>query len=156
MKTICETILEKISRLTEDDETPESRSPNRKSTLRPGSIDDQIDRYLIQAEKDALSAARANDEDDGEVNRFSNDLDIASFASRVGRLVASYDHLIDVPTAIANRCIAFVAENYGSEQSAALKDELQSTHGIDLGDTEEPQPPLAAQAGPLGGEGGLP
>lgn len=97
----------------------------------------------------------ASDEDSG-IDESLPPLDVDSFTKRVARLAISYDVLLDVKTAVVNRAIDFLLENYSQGQVDEFKEILDEQFDFNLsGPPETPEAPIAVGAGgPGGGLGG--
>jgi hypothetical protein len=147
-----------------------------------GSLDSQIDDFLMSAEKDANEVAKEDEEEEISAERVSRligmpllneqedeeegkeeataevtpPLDVEVFAQDVARLTKNYDNLLDVPSTIVNRAINFLLKNYDQTTVNQFKEILSVSFDIELktlGKTyDDPERPFAA--GALGASGG--
>jgi len=145
-----------------------------------GSLDSQIDDFLMAAEKDANEVAKEDEEEEISAERVSRligmpllneqeeegeeeataevtpPLDVEVFAQDVARLTKNYDNLLDVPSTIVNRAINFLLKNYDQTTVNQFKEILSVSFDIELktlGKTyDDPERPFAA--GALGASGG--
>ena len=144
-----------------------------------GSLDSQIDDFLMAAEKAANEVAKEDEEEEisaeyvsrligipmlneqedeeGEEAAIAEEgpgpLDIEVFAQDVARLTKNYDNLLDVPSTIVNRAINFLLKNYDQATVNQFKEILSINFDIELKTMgkvyDEPTRPFAA--GALGG-----
>ncbi len=111
------------------------------------------------ADADADADTDADDDEDEEsegIDESLPPLDVDAFTKKIARLAISYDVLLDVKTAVVNRAIDFLLENYSQGQVDEFKEILDEQFDFNLsGPPETPEAPLAVGAGgPGGGLGG--
>lgn len=136
------------------------------------SLDDQIDRYLVDYEVESkasknegkdfrmmvrrfLSEAEDDKKKDEEAKKLSaEDIDVEAFVNNVIRLIDNYDSLLEVRNTILRRAANFLLKGYEPDVAQAFKESLLDQHGIEIGKTksevedEEYQPSPADRAGP--------
>lgn len=80
------------------------------------SLDNQVDRYFAQYEKDSQQSDDLDEADDEEEKKelSIDNIDVESFANNVARLIENYDHLLEVRSTIARRAKNFLMKNYDS------------------------------------------
>jgi hypothetical protein len=85
-------------------------------------------------------------------------LDIDTFGSKVARLIMNYKNLLKVETAIVNRAVKFIEENYDKEHAERLYAILEEQYDIqiesDFADEEDGSLPLGLGAYDGGATGG--
>lgn len=145
------------------------------------SVDGQIDKYLIQYEKDSRSSKneakdfrhfvkrflieaegeededKKEDKEEKEEKLTAEDIDVQSFVDNVARLVDNYDALLEIRNAILRRSVNFLVKGYEADVSQEFKDSLAERYDMYIGKTdsevedEEYQVPYADRAGPMSG-----
>jgi hypothetical protein len=131
--------------------------------LREASLDAQIDRYLIDYEKEAKSLKQEgfdfrfmtrsflnsmlNEEEEKEEDKEEEpketetltieDIDIETFTSSVVRLIDNYDSLLEVRETIARRAGNYLLKNYDKSVVDEFKLILEEQHDVFL---DEPEP----------------
>lgn len=145
------------------------------------SLDDQVDRYLVDFEAEAKSAkneardwrrtvrriveaegdeAEAKEDEEEKPKKLSaDDIDVDSYANSVMRLIDNYDSLLEVRNTILRRAANFIGKNYEKDVLNQFKETLRGDYGLEIGKSPEdmtdekfPAPP-AARAGGTGGGG---
>lgn len=137
-----------------------------------GSVDDQIDRYFSEFEKEAQASVsesvhfrnvcrmllEADDEDEQAAPPALNELNVEKFANSVVRLIENYENMLEFHDAIATRAVNFLVKSYDAGIVKEFKDALREQHGIVPGsskrdvDDEQSEAPNSALGGPdLGG-----
>lgn len=132
------------------------------------SVDNQIDRFLLQYENESQDLAEsknyrdfvkkflleAEDEDkdknekEVEEKKISADkIDIDSFTSSVVRLIENYDNLLELKTTIAKRAKNFLIKHYELEVAKQFEDILAETFEITIGDKQGLLAPAQSRAG---------
>jgi hypothetical protein len=138
-----------------DDEAPEEQEaapeqPSLQDKKEGTSLDSQVDRFLINYEKQAKSQqSEAHDHgrcglyEAGEVQQGSgkmglDDINLESFANDVQRLINNYDNLLEIRNTIARRASNFLRKQYDDDVIGAFEEVLREEHGIDAGDDSVP------------------
>jgi hypothetical protein len=136
------------------------------------SIDAQIDRYMIDYEKegtravkegfDARALARRLLESDepqlpADAGSSSSGFDVESFASSVARLIENFESLVEVRATLVKRAEAFLRKGHSGDVVQSFLDTMRERHDIDadaeVDGVDEIEVPAAAGAGPGGGAG---
>jgi len=115
--------------------------------------------------EDEEDKGEGEDEDDEEGEKKPpegtlDDIDVASFANSVMRLVDNYDSLLEVRNTILRRASNFLNKNYKVEVIDEFNDYLSNEHGIEIGKSPEESrsekfaAPFSDRAGGGGGGGG--
>lgn len=145
----------------------EAEDPKSKETYAGDSLDSQVDKFLIDYEKDAKklkkesfdlrSATRLMLEADVEEKDADNtELDPAVFASSIARLVMNYDSLLDVKNAVVKRAFNFILKEHDLSIARQVLDALSRNYDIEIEksqfdkDADIVSPP-AARSGGTGG-----
>ena len=109
------------------------------------------------ADEEATTGSEMVSEDEPADDEEPN-LDIDMFSSKVARLIMSYQQLLKVETAIFNRAVKFLKDNYDEEHSERFHAILEEQYDIEIDkdfvDSEENPPApqgLGAYAGGAGG-----
>lgn len=135
------------------------------------SLDNQIDKYLVDYEVEAkvsknegkdfrmmvrrfLSEAEEDESEDEKKDKLkTEDIDVESFVNSVMRLVDNYDSLLEVRNTILRRAVNFLVEGYEPDVAQSFKDLLLDSYGLEIGksksevEDEEFQAPAADRAG---------
>lgn len=137
----------------------ENESEEKKPEEGEDSLDDQIDRYLVNFESEAktsktegrdwrstikrLLGEAEDDEEEGDdlpdpedikIEKLeSSSIDMSSYVNSVMRLVNNYDNLLEVRNTILRRAANFLAKTYDKETIVAYTEELSNSHGIEIG-----------------------
>jgi hypothetical protein len=135
------------------------------------SLDNQIDKYLVDYEVEAkvsknegkdfrmmvrrfLSEAEEDESEDEKKDKLkTEDIDVESFVNSVMRLVDNYDSLLEVRNTILRRAVNFLVEGYEPDVAQSFKDLLLDSYGLEIGksksevEDEEFQAPAAERAG---------
>jgi hypothetical protein len=143
-------LVEAVLREQDDEEAP------KQGPLESASLDDQVDKYLINFEK---KLTEADEKAQVQPNAKPASLDVHHYAKGVARLYQNYDSLFDIPNTIYRRAINFVKQNYDEETSNALEkvlaDELNVGPNVrNLDDIEAPSGGLASPVDISGGGAG--
>lgn len=143
-------------REAEEDSSGDEKKPEEGED----SLDDQVDRYLTDYEKEANAAKNEGKdwrstvkrllgeaEEDEETSKEteggnepikapkmkSSDIDMGSYVNSVIRLINNYDNLLEVRNTILRRAANFLVKLYDEETILAFNEELSSSHGIEIG-----------------------
>lgn len=126
------------------------------------SLDNQVDRYftnyekeaklakqeardwrgfvrrLVEAEDDPKKEDEEKDDKEQKLKKLkSTDIDITSFLDSVMRLVENYDSLLEVRDTILRRAVNFIGKNYEKDTIQQFKDSLRDVYGFDIGKSVE-------------------
>ena len=137
---------------TEEEEEDIEVEPHEEAQLK-NPLEAQVDAVLADFEMSALKSAKVNESslmfllEDDDAIRF----DVNSFAEDTARLIANYETLLDIESAIYYRAVSILEKNYGRDIAETFKDVMQQRHGYDFGDVR-PDPvkdvaPLAVGSG---------
>ena len=146
------------------------------------SLDDQIDKFLVEYETEAKSAKNEGldyrmlvrrilteeDEDEDKEEKSdedkpaepekgtADDLDVESYVASVMRLVGNYDSLLEVRNTILRRAKNFLGKNYDKTAVEAFDSYLQDGYGMEIGKSkyEKEDEIQAPKAGAAGPAGG--
>lgn len=158
--------LKELARLLNEAEEPKMESGE-------DSLDNQIDRYLVDFESEAkvvkaegkdfrmmirrfLSEAEGDEEkkDEKEPEKLkAEDIDIENFLNGVMRLVDNYDALLEVRNTILRRAVNFLLKGYEQAAADAFKESLMDVYGMEIGkskaevEDEQYESPVADRAG---------
>ena len=83
------------------------------------------------ADKEATTGSEMIDEEEPAEEETPN-LDIDAFSSKVARLVMNYQQLLKVETAIVNRAVEFLEQEYDEEHSERFYAILESQYDIEI------------------------
>ena len=114
------------------------------------SVDRQILRAIMDAERNAVKAGRAAEsmtpmeaidrrslkfifeaEGDEEVN--TPPLDVGTFAMEIMRVIKNFDTLLDIPTVIINKSRSYIEQKYDKKTATAFMELLQNEYDVTLG-----------------------
>lgn len=142
------------------------------------SLDAQVDKYLVDYEKDSKNAKNEGKDFRTTVRRFlseaeegeggdedaaegdetkkltEDDIDIKNFLVDVMRLVDNYDALLDVRNTILTRAVNFLLKGYEPGVANSFKEMLMDDYGMEIGkskadvEDEKYQTTPADRAGP--------
>lgn len=137
------------------------------------SLDDQVDKYLLDYESDSKSVKKEGknfrmmvrrflleaedekkDEEKNEKKLTSEDIDVENFVNNVMRLIENYDSLLEIQNTILRRTVNFLLKGYEPNVAEAFKNDLLDRYGLEIGKTrsqiedEEYEAPTADRAGP--------
>lgn len=130
------------------------------------SLDAQVDKYLMQYEKEAKLTKKEGLDHRFMSRRFflqlteaeddtltSEDIDVRSFAADLVRLIDNYDNLLEVRRTLVRRAVKFISDAYEEDVVNSLKEILEQDYDVSLEHGEfdkyaDDQPPLADRAGP--------
>lgn len=112
------------------------------------SVDDVIDKHLLDYEENALSIKNENfnfkdfvltsilSEAEGDKSDLDQMINIKDFAKDVIRLHDNYDSLIDVTDIILKRAYSFLEKNYGKDVLKDFENCLKDDFQIEIGRTK--------------------
>jgi hypothetical protein len=116
------------------------------------SVDRQILRAIMDAERNAVQAGRAQEtmtpmeavnrrslkfifeaegEESGETDK--PPLDVGTFAMEVMRVIKNFDTLLDIPTVILNKAKTYIAQKYDKKTADAFMELIQNEYDITVG-----------------------
>ncbi len=162
----------------DEDTAEESEEEPEEEPAEPGSggsfIDSEIESVLIDFESKALGAATPIEISEDELSEETEEqnesriyksgikilleaegpiFDTDVYASEVARLVKNYQNLIDMEAILIGKALDFVAEKYGEDAMADVKQSLEDKHDLSMESPEdEGIAPVAVGAFP-GGSG---
>lgn len=132
---------------------------------KPGdSLDSQVDKYLIEYEKEAKELKNEYKffskkyllKEENEDKENEEKLDVESFATNLVRLINNYDSLLEIKNTLIKRAINFLGQSYDVSVVNELKNTLREVHGLvidqsefDKSEEKFPAPP-AERAGASG------
>jgi hypothetical protein len=149
----------------------EAGDATSKDAYEGGSLDEQVDKFLVDYEKDAKTLKKESfdvrsatrlmleadeEEDEKKEDVGTTELDPVVFASSVARLIMNYDSLLDVKDALAKRAFNFVLKTHDLSTARQVLDALRRNYDIEIDktqfdrDTDIVAPP-AARSGGAGG-----
>jgi hypothetical protein len=138
-----------LKRIIESVLLAEEEVEQDKEKLGSASLDDQIDKFLINFEK---TLKEAKEDETPQVQQTAKPtLDVNHFAKGVARIFEHYDDLIDIPGTIFRRAMNFVKSNYDEETAKKLEQALADDFqiGPDVRDLDSIQAPAGGAATPV-------
>jgi hypothetical protein len=159
-KLIAEEVRKNILEVGEKDKPEEGED----------SLDAQVDRYLIDYEKESrasknegrdfrmmvrrfLSEAEEEKDEEAQEKLKAEDIDVETFINSVIRLIDNYDALLEVRNTILRRAVNFLIKSYEPTVAQTFKDSLLDSYGFEIGkskaevEDEEFEKPAADRAG---------
>lgn len=125
------------------DVSPQERPDNEES------VDRQILRVIMDAERNAVKAGRASqamtpmeainrrslkfifEAEEGDSD--TPPLDVGTFAMEIMRVIKNFDTLLDIPTVIINKSRAYIEQKYDKKTAESFMELLQNEYDITLG-----------------------
>lgn len=119
------------------------------------SVDRQILRAIMDAERNAVQAGRAQEtmtpmeavnrrslkfifeaEGDSEGEGEESDkppLDVGTFAMEIMRVIKNFDTLLDIPTVILNKAKSYIAQKYDKKTAESFMELIHNEYDITIG-----------------------
>ena len=131
------------------------------------SLDDQLDRYFAEYEKEAHKAKNETRDwfsycrnlMEGDVppqtkqDETLDQFDAENFANSIARLIENYENLLEFHDTLVNRAKNFLSKSYSKSIVTSFEDALREQHGIVVGKSQEDveDSEYAAPASGIGG-----
>lgn len=138
-----------LKRLMLEEESASEVSPQERPDNEE-SVDRQILRAIMDAERNAVKAGRAtqsmnpmeaiNRRDlkfifEAEESEESDTppLDVGTFAMEIMRVIKNFDTLLDIPTVIINKSRSYIEQKYDKKTAESFMELLQNEYDVTLG-----------------------